>query len=115
MINVRRIVRVNCPAAVDVTCRLFSRTLSASCVDMWKRLLIGTGLATAALAQNPPSQIEFANLREDVRGLTQRVGELSLRLEQLERENVELKLRAGSLNQSYVTVSQLRDAMAELN
>jgi LysM repeat protein len=54
-------------------------------------------------------------LREDVRGLTQRVGELSLKLEQLERENSELRQRASAADRSYVTVSQLRDAIEDVN
>lgn len=59
--------------------------------------------------------MEFANLREDVRGLTQRVGELSLRVEQLERENAELKQRVGAADKSYVSIAQLNDAIADLN
>ena len=53
---------------------------------MLNRFLLAGVLATGALAQTAP-QVELANLREDVRGLTQRVGELALRVEQLEREN----------------------------
>lgn len=81
---------------------------------MWKGILAGGVLAATAFAQNSP-QVELANLREDVRGLTQRVGELSLRLEQLERENNELRQRAGAADKSYATVSQLNDAIADLN
>jgi LysM repeat protein len=81
---------------------------------MWKGFLAGGVLAATAFAQNSP-QVELANLREDVRGLTQRVGELSLRLEQLERENIELRQRAGAADKSYATVSQLNDAIADLN
>jgi nucleoid-associated protein YgaU len=79
---------------------------------MWKCLLAGGVLAATAFAQN--SQIEIANLREDVRGLTQRVGELSLRLEQLERENAELRQRSSAADKSYATVAQLNDAVAEM-
>ncbi|MEY4938383.1 MAG: hypothetical protein RIQ93_118 [Verrucomicrobiota bacterium] len=79
---------------------------------MWKSLFIGGALSTMALAQNPPTHLEVANLREDVRGLTQRVGELTLRLEQIERENAELRQRAS---QSHVTTRQLNDAVADLN
>lgn len=79
---------------------------------MWKCLFIGSALSTLALAQNSPSQLEFANLREDVRGLTQRVGELTLRIEQLERENTELRQRSS---RSYVTIAQLNEAVADLN
>ena len=60
-------------------------------------------------------QLDVANLREDVRGLTQRVGELTLRLEQVERENVELRRTAGASQKSYVTLTQLNDAITELN
>lgn len=81
---------------------------------MWKCLVIGSTLSVAALAQVPPSAMEFANLREDVRGLTQRVGELSLRVEQLERENADLRQRASAATLSYATVAQLNEAVADL-
>src|SRR5688572_12377170 len=77
---------------------------------MWKSLLAGGVLATTAFAQ-----VDLANLREDVRGLTQRVGELTLRLEQLERENAELRSRSNAADKSYATVAQLNDAIADLN
>ena len=73
----------------------------------------GLLLAAVAHAQNP--QIDLANLREDVRGLTQRVGELSLRLEQIEQENRDLKNKAGNAERTFVTLSQLNDAVADLN
>lgn len=72
-------------------------------------------LATTATAQTSSMQVELANLREDVRGLTQRVGSLSLRVEQLERENAELRGRAGEAERSYVTLTQLNEAVAALN
>jgi LysM repeat protein len=80
---------------------------------MWKCLLAGGVLAATAFAQNSP-QYELANLREDVRGLTQRVGELSLRLEQLERENAELRQRSNAADKSYATVAQLNDAVSDM-
>jgi LysM repeat protein len=61
------------------------------------------------------AQVELANLREDIRGLTQRVGELSLRLEQLERENGELHAKSRSADKNYVTLVQLNEAVADLN
>ncbi len=79
---------------------------------MWKSFLVAGMLATAASAQTAP-QIELANLREDVRGLVQRVGELALRLEQLERENAELRQRAGAADRSYATLTQVNAAIAE--
>lgn len=60
-------------------------------------------------------QVELANLREDIRGLTQRVGELTLRVEQLERENAALQHSAQGMNQTYVTLAQLNTAIADLN
>ncbi len=81
---------------------------------MWKCLLAGGALAATAFAQNTP-QIEIANLREDVRGLTQRMGEIGLRLEQMERENNELRQRASASDKSYVTLTQLNDTIADLS
>ncbi|WP_414660430.1 LysM peptidoglycan-binding domain-containing protein [Horticoccus sp. 23ND18S-11] len=81
---------------------------------MWKRFLAGGVLAASAFAQNSP-QIDLANLREDVRGLTQRIGDLALRLEQLERENAELRQKASTADKSYATVAQLNESIAEAN
>lgn len=64
-------------------------------------------------AYSPASEsVELANLREDVRLLTQRVGDLSLRVEQLERENGDLQAKSS---QTYVTLAQLNAAIAQLN
>jgi len=84
---------------------------------MFKRLFLGCGLlGSAALwAQTSPADVELANLREDVRGLVQRVGELSLRVEQLERENRELRGATARASDSYATVAQLNAAVADLN
>lgn len=73
-------------------------------------LLALTGLARAQTAYNPA--LELANLREDVRLLQQRVGELSLTVEQLTRENNALQAKAG---QSFVTIEQLNKAVADVN
>jgi LysM repeat protein len=72
-------------------------------------------LALAARAPAQSSQVELANLREDVRGLVQRVGELGLRIEQLERQNAELKERSVISAQTYATLTQLNEAVEELN
>lgn len=79
---------------------------------MWKVLIAAGTLAASALAQGNP-QVELANLREDVRGLVQRVGELALRLEQLERENAELRQRAGSAERGYATLAQVQTQIAD--
>lgn len=79
---------------------------------MLKHVTAGLTLAACALAQ-APSQVEVANLREDVRGLVQRVGELTLRVEQLERENAELRQQSGASDRQRVTLTQVNDAIAE--
>jgi LysM repeat protein len=81
---------------------------------MWKSFLAGGVLAATALAQNSP-QFDLASMREDIRGLTQRVGELTLRLEQLERENAELRSRTSAADKTYVTLAQLNQTVADLN
>lgn len=81
---------------------------------MWKCLLAGAALAATAFAQTSPS-VELANLREDVRGLVQRVGELTLRIEQLERENAELRQRSVSTERSYATSAELAERVADLD
>jgi LysM repeat protein len=68
-----------------------------------------------ARAQSGPTQLDFANLQEDVRLLNQRLGDLQIRVEQLERENSDLKNQTGSAAQTYATVAQLNDAIANLN
>lgn len=75
-------------------------------------------IACAALAATRASaQTEVADLREDVRGLNQRLGELSLRMEQLEHENSELRSRVASAEgtRDAVTPSQLGAAVADLD
>jgi LysM repeat protein len=65
----------------------------------------------AQTASNDPRQ-ELFNLREDVRLLTQRVGELSLTVEQLNRDNSSLQAKT---NQSFVTLEQLNKSVADVN
>ena len=71
-------------------------------------------LASAASGQAPgdPTKYELVSLREDVRLLTQRVGELGLMVEQLNRDNASLQTKAS---QSYVTIDQLSKAIADLH
>jgi LysM repeat protein len=54
---------------------------------------------------------ELASLREDVRLLSQRLGDLTLRVEQLERENNDLRTKSS---QTYVTLAQLNEAIADV-
>ncbi len=63
-------------------------------------------------AQSPA--VELANLREDVRLLLQRVGQLSLRVEQLETQNERLAKSAAGAERNYATIAQLNTAIADL-
>jgi len=71
-------------------------------------------LTSSAWAQSGAdnARLELASLREDVRLLTQRVGELSLTVEQLNRDNSSLQAKAS---QSYVTIEQLNKSIADVN
>jgi LysM repeat protein len=74
-------------------------------------------LAGLLAATRAPAQSELADLHEDVRGLTQRVGELSLRVEELEHENAQLRSKVAGLDggKDSVTTVQLNSAVAQLN
>lgn len=79
--------------------------------------LLCAALAAWTAAPRARAQAEVADLREDVRGLNQRVGDLTLRVEQLEHENAELKGRVASLGagRGAVTPEQLNTAVADMN
>ncbi len=70
--------------------------------------------AAAAHAQLPISPIDVANLQEDVRGLTQKVNDLSLQVEQLQHQTQATSSPYPS-GGSYATVVQLNQAVADLN
>jgi LysM repeat protein len=70
-------------------------------------------LVATAFGQTP--QVELANLREDMRVLSQRVGELTLRVEQLERDNATLQRKSDAGAEAYVTMVQLNEALATIN
>jgi LysM repeat protein len=59
----------------------------------------------------------MADLKEDVRGLNERLNELTLRVEQLEHENASLrsKVSAAEGDRDTVTAAQLNSAVAALN
>ncbi len=79
--------------------------------------LLCAALLSPIAVPRASAQAEVADLREDVRGLSQRVGELSLRVEQLEHENAQLKAKAASGPGSgdFVTSVQFNAAVADLN
>src|ERR1700709_315236 len=68
-------------------------------------------ITSVALAQSNDPRQELFNLREDVRLLTQKVGELSLTVEQLNRDNSSLQAKAS---QSFVTLEQLNKSIADV-
>jgi LysM repeat protein len=72
-------------------------------------------LPVGIFAQTPSPAVELANLREDVRLLTQRLGDLSIRVEQLETENARLAKTAAGAQQNAATLSQLNTAIADLS
>ena len=75
---------------------------------------LGVALAFASIrlaAQADTPGFELASLREDVRLLTQRVNDLGLRIEQLERDNTDLRAKSTG---AYVTLTQLNEAIADL-
>lgn len=75
-------------------------------------LVAMTSAVCAQTAYNNDPRQELFNLREDVRLLTQRVGELSLTVEQISRDNNSLQAKA---NQSFVTLEQLNKSIADVN
>jgi LysM repeat protein len=79
--------------------------------------ILCAALACSAATRNACAQAEVADLREDVQGLTQRVNDLSLRVEQLEHDNAELKAKLNSAGKprDAVTPEQLNGAVADLN
>lgn len=71
-----------------------------------------------AVAQTTGTQTlnsEVANVRADTTLLGQRIGELSLRVEQLERDNAALRTQTASSAQAYATVQQLNNAITDLS
>lgn len=75
--------------------------------------LVGPAGMRAQVAQSPA--VEFANMREEFRLLQQRVGELSIRVEQLEEANTRLTKSAAGAEQTYATLTQLNTAIADLS
>jgi LysM repeat protein len=73
--------------------------------------LLSVPVMGQGMSQETSPAFELASLREDVRLLSQRVGDLSLRVEQLERENSDLRAKSG---QTYVTLAQLNEAIANV-
>lgn len=68
-------------------------------------------MGATVLAQGN-DRAELAGLRQDVLLLNQRVGELTMAVEQLTRENGALQAKAS---QSYITLDQFNKAIADTN
>lgn len=69
-------------------------------------------LVSSASAQIDQTRMDLVSLREDVRMLSQRIGELTMTVEQLTRENHSLQSRAS---QNFVTIEQLNRVVADMN
>ena len=69
-------------------------------------------LVSSASAQIDQTRMDLVSLREDVRMLSQRIGELTMTVEQLTRENNSLQSRAS---QNFVTIEQLNRVVADMN
>jgi LysM repeat protein len=79
-------------------------------------MLAGAALAASLAAPRAVAQADVADLKEDVRGLTERLNELSLRVEQLEHENAGLRDKVSAAgSRDFVTTAQLNGAVADLN
>ena len=76
------------------------------------RLAVFSLVLSGPLAAQFDPRTDMANLRQDVMLLNQRVGELTMAVEQLTRENSALQSRAS---QNYVTLDQLNRAIADVN
>ncbi|MFM8338320.1 MAG: LysM peptidoglycan-binding domain-containing protein [Opitutaceae bacterium] len=81
------------------------------------RLMLRFAFALAVLPAvfGQGTQVEIANLREDVRGLSQRVAELTLRLEQVERENAELRRKSAAVDKAGAASAKFKEELADLN
>ncbi len=75
-------------------------------------VLIAAVTFAGPLAAQSDNRAELASIRQDVMLLNQRVGELSMTVEQLNRENDQLKQAA---RQNFATVEQLNRAIADVN
>ncbi len=85
---------------------------------MLKTLTWGAGLALITLTAHAQQSVgvELANLREDVRLLSQKVGSLTLTVEDLQRENATLRSQtANASSPAYATVAQLNEAITNLD
>ena len=78
---------------------------------LW-RIVAFLVVASTASAQVDQTRMDLVNLREDVRMLSQRIGELTMTVEQLTRENHSLQSRTS---QNLVTLEQLNRVVAEMN
>ena len=77
-------------------------------------LALSLSTATALRAQN--IAVDVANMRQELDLLRQRVGQLELNVEALQRENNNLRAKADSgAKQNYATVDQLTKSVATLN
>ena len=78
---------------------------------------LALALATAAVALRAQDlNVDVANMRQEIDMLRQRVGQLELNVESLQRDNGDLRASAASsAKQNFATVDQLNKAIADIN
>jgi LysM repeat protein len=75
-------------------------------------LIIAGGIRAQPVAPSSGQEAELASLRQEVNLLQQKLGELTMSVEQVNRDNSALQAKA---NQTYVTLEQLNKAIADIN
>jgi LysM repeat protein len=80
-------------------------------VPFFRSGVVFVALGITALGQTS-DRAELASLRQDVLLLNQRVGELTMAVEQLTRDNSALQVKTS---QSYITLEQLNKSIADTN
>lgn len=88
--------------------------MRASFVCLTLLAVLTASASLFAQAAQSPAQ-ELANMREDYKLLQQTVGNLVLRVEQLEEANNRLARNAAGAEQNYATLTQLNTAIADLS
>ena len=79
-------------------------------------LLLALAIPAASIARAQSLNIEVANMRQELDLLRQRLGELQLSVESLQRELADTRAAAAAADkQNYATVNQLNNAIADLN
>ncbi len=95
---------------------VFKPDITHSLHIMWKIFVFALGAAlTAAPLAAQTTNVDLANLRQDIALLDQRQRALSVQVETLTRENEALRKQVAAATGNVATMTQLNDAVADLN